>query len=64
LCDFDQSTGSHERKSAPAAHRALGERRSALASQEIGYTMLADPKGAINLELGIRDEQYPVRSAL
>ena len=32
-------------------------------SQQIGYTMLADPKGAINLELGIRDEQYPVGSA-
>jgi peroxiredoxin len=32
-------------------------------SQKIGYTMLADPKGAINLELGIRDEQYPVGSA-
>lgn len=33
------------------------------ASQKIGYTMLADPKGAINLSLGIRDEQYPVGSA-
>jgi peroxiredoxin len=32
-------------------------------SQKIGYTMLADPKGDINLELGIRDEQYPVGSA-
>lgn len=29
-------------------------------SQGIGYTMLSDPKGAINLSLGIRDEQYPL----
>lgn len=28
--------------------------------QSIGYTMLSDPKGAINLSLGIRDEQYPL----
>jgi peroxiredoxin len=33
------------------------------AEQKIGYTMLADPKGVINLSLGIRDEQYPVGSA-
>ncbi|RPI58614.1 MAG: hypothetical protein EHM50_10380, partial [Lysobacterales bacterium] len=33
------------------------------ASQKIEYAMLADPKGAINLSLGIRDEQYPVGSA-
>lgn len=33
------------------------------ASQKIGYRMLADPKGDINLSLGIRDEQYPVGSA-
>ena len=33
------------------------------ASQRIEYTMLADPDGAINLSLGIRDEQYPVGSA-
>jgi peroxiredoxin len=34
-------------------------------AEEVGvrYTMLADPGGAINLELGIRDEQYPVGSA-
>ncbi len=32
-------------------------------SQGIGYTMLADPKGAINERLGIRDTQYPVGSA-
>jgi peroxiredoxin len=32
-------------------------------SQKIGYAMLADPKGDINLSLGIRDEQYPVGSA-
>ncbi len=32
-------------------------------AQSIGYTMLADPVGAIGLELGIRDEQYPVGSA-
>ncbi|MEO8463870.1 MAG: peroxiredoxin family protein [Gammaproteobacteria bacterium] len=32
-------------------------------AQKIGYTMLSDPKGAINLKLGIRDEQYPVGSA-
>jgi len=31
--------------------------------QNVGYTMLADPEGAINLSLGIRDEQYPVGSA-
>lgn len=31
--------------------------------QEIGYTLLADPKGDINLALGIRDHQYPVGSA-
>lgn len=31
--------------------------------QSIAYPMLSDPKGAINLELGIRDEQYPVGSA-
>jgi peroxiredoxin len=30
---------------------------------DIGYTMLADPSGAINEELGIRDPQYPVGSA-
>ena len=29
-------------------------------SQAIGYTMLSDPKGAINLSLGIRDQQYPL----
>jgi peroxiredoxin len=29
-------------------------------AQNIGYTMLSDPKGAINLSLGIRDEQYPL----
>jgi peroxiredoxin len=29
----------------------------------IGYTMLADPKGDINEDLGIRDTQYPVGSA-
>lgn len=28
--------------------------------QRIGYPMLSDPKGAINLSLGIRDEQYPL----
>lgn len=33
------------------------------AEQKIEYTMLADPDGAINLNLGIRDEQYPVGSA-
>lgn len=32
-------------------------------AQEIGYTMLADPNGDINEELGIRDTQYPVGSA-
>jgi peroxiredoxin len=32
-------------------------------SQKIEYTMLSDPEGAINLSLGIRDEQYPVGSA-
>ena len=31
-------------------------------TQDIGYTMLADPQGAMNLSLGIRDEQYPVGS--
>ena len=30
---------------------------------QIGYTMLADPTGAINEALGIRDPQYPVGSA-
>jgi peroxiredoxin len=33
------------------------------AAQKIEYPMLADPAGAINLSLGIRDEQYPVGSA-
>ena len=33
------------------------------AEQKVGYPMLADPKGNINLDLGIRDEQYPVGSA-
>ena len=33
------------------------------ASQKIEYAMLSDPAGAINLSLGIRDEQYPVGSA-
>ena len=32
-------------------------------AQDIGYTMLADPNGDINEELGIRDTQYPVGSA-
>lgn len=32
-------------------------------TQSIGYTMLADPNGDINEELGIRDPQYPVGSA-
>lgn len=32
-------------------------------AQKIDYPMLADPNGAINLSLGIRDEQYPVGSA-
>jgi peroxiredoxin len=31
--------------------------------QDVGYTMLADPNGDINEQLGIRDEQYPVGSA-
>lgn len=30
--------------------------------QDIQYTMLADPAGAINEALGIRDNQYPVGS--
>ena len=30
--------------------------------QHIGYTMLSDPHGDINLSLGIRDPQYPVGS--
>jgi len=29
-------------------------------AQHIGYTMLSDPKGDINLALGIRDTHYPV----
>ena len=33
------------------------------AAEKIEYVMLADPEGAINLSLGIRDEQYPVGSA-
>jgi peroxiredoxin len=33
------------------------------AAQKIEYVMLADPDGAINLSLGIRDEQYPVGTA-
>lgn len=32
-------------------------------NRNIGYVMLADPKGEINEALGIRDEQYPVGSA-
>jgi peroxiredoxin len=32
-------------------------------AQTITYTMLSDPKGDINLRLGIRDQQYPVGSA-
>jgi peroxiredoxin len=32
-------------------------------SQKVAYVMLADPKGDINLSIGIRDEQYPVGSA-
>lgn len=32
-------------------------------AQGIAYPMLADPSGAINQSLGIRDEQYPVGSA-
>jgi peroxiredoxin len=32
-------------------------------TQNIDYAMLADPDGAINSSLGIRDEQYPVGSA-
>ena len=31
--------------------------------QHIGYPMLSDPHGDINLSLGIRDPQYPVGSA-
>lgn len=31
--------------------------------QKVAYTMLADPNGDINQELGIRDPQYPVGSA-
>jgi peroxiredoxin len=33
------------------------------AAQKIEYPMLSDPDGAINLSLGIRDEQYPVGTA-
>lgn len=33
------------------------------AEQKIGYPMLSDPKGAINLGPGIRDTQYPVGSS-
>jgi peroxiredoxin len=32
-------------------------------AQHIGYKMLSDPLGDINLSLGIRDQQYPVGSA-
>jgi peroxiredoxin len=32
-------------------------------AQNVAYTMLADPNGDINEELGIRDPQYPVGSA-
>jgi peroxiredoxin len=32
------------------------------AEHRIRYKMLADPSGDINLQLGIRDEQYPVGS--
>lgn len=32
-------------------------------AENIAYTMLADPNGDINEELGIRDPQYPVGSA-
>jgi peroxiredoxin len=32
-------------------------------AQKITYTMLSDPRGDINLRLGIRDQQYPVGSA-
>lgn len=32
-------------------------------AQDIRYTMLADPAGAVNESLGIRDHQYPVGSA-
>jgi peroxiredoxin len=32
-------------------------------AENIGYSMLADPNGDINEDLGIRDSQYPVGSA-
>jgi peroxiredoxin len=32
-------------------------------AQKITYTMLSDPKGDINLRLGIREHKYPVGSA-
>ncbi len=41
----------------------IGKIKAFATDQKIGYTMLADPKGAINESLGIRDEQYPVGSA-
>lgn len=41
----------------------IAEIKAFIDKQKIGYTMLADPKGDINLALGIRDEQYPVGSA-
>ena len=41
----------------------VAEIESFATEQDIAYTMLADPAGDINLDLGIRDEQYPVGSA-
>jgi peroxiredoxin len=41
----------------------VAEIASFATAQKISYTMLSDPKGDINLRLGIRDMQYPVGSA-
>jgi peroxiredoxin len=41
----------------------VGKIAAFAAEQKIAYPMLADPAGAINLSLGIRDEQYPVGTA-
>lgn len=41
----------------------VGEIAAFARTVQVRYTMLADPSGAINQSLGIRDEQYPVGSA-
>jgi len=66
LADLDRRAPEFERLGLAVVSVSVDEVAEIAAfgkAQDIGYTMLADPGGDINEDLGIRDEQYPVGSA-